>query len=129
MWPLNNLCTQVVYHPVFKLDIGVRLSDILGGVEEEAIGELQDVRLVNGGYLFPSLGAGIVKGKGDNSPRCCLRDKLEADAEVLGYILAGALGDEGEQGFRLCGAPVELQPDIQVFAVFPYHDDVHIFIF
>ena len=71
---LDQLHAHVVDDAVLELDSGRTRRDRRGSLEEQPVGELHDVRLVDGGDLAPAVRDGVVEGEAGD-PLGGLRDR------------------------------------------------------
>ncbi|MBA7698891.1 hypothetical protein ES703_107574 [subsurface metagenome] len=58
----HQLRADAIDHMGLKFDIGVTTGDIGGSIQEEPIGGLQDVCLVNYSYLFSAMVSSVIEG-------------------------------------------------------------------
>jgi hypothetical protein len=102
----------------------------LGGHrEEEAVGVLHDVGLVDRGHLVPAVGAGVVEGELDDPAGALDRDRLDRDARVLADVGARReLFDHPRQLQLLGGVLLELDAGVEVLGVLPHDDDVDVLV-
>ena len=94
----DELHAAVVHDDVVVLDVGEVRGDLRAAVEEQAVRELHDVGLVDGGDPLPAVGPRVVEGELRDPGRGLLGDDLdrlhharhhhvlEARVEVLGVL-------------------------------------------
>lgn len=75
---LDDVEAGTIKKDIGELDVGELLGDILADAEEETIGHLHDVGLVDGGDVVTTLGPGILKGVPGASFTGLLGDELDA---------------------------------------------------
>src|SRR5690242_16254244 len=74
----DQLHAGVVDDVLAVRDLGIFLGDVAGAAQEEAIGKLHDVGLVDGVNLLALVLAGVFEGETGNAGRSFLGDDLEA---------------------------------------------------
>ena len=67
--PLDELHAHVVHDPVVELDVGVLVRDLARDAQPEPVGELHDVRLVDGRDLAAAVPARVVEGELEDAAR------------------------------------------------------------
>jgi hypothetical protein len=123
---LHELHRHVVHDPVVELDVRVLRGDGAGGVEEEAVRVLHDVRLVHRRELAAAVLADVVEGELDHPPRAGDRDRLDRDAGVAVRQLGAVRLDPVHQLLRVGGAFLELDARVQILGVLANDDDVDV---
>ena len=101
---LDELHAHVVDDAVLELDPAVVVrGDRPAALEEQAVGQLHDVRLVDGGDLVPAVGDGVVEGEPGDPLRRGAGDDLDALRGVgadhvldAGVEVLGVLADDDE---------------------------------
>src|SRR4029077_9134119 len=76
---LDELHAEVVHDSVLELEVRVLLGDLARNAEEEAVRELHDVRLVDGGHLAASVAARVVEGELHDAATALDRQRLDRD--------------------------------------------------
>lgn len=108
----DKLHGGVVDNHVVELDAraGILLGDLTAGVEEETIGQLHDVGLVDAGDLLAAVAESKVKGEARNALRLGAGDDLEGlDNTGVGLVLEarvltlGVLTDDGKVNSLVAG--------------------------
>ena len=97
-----------------------------GDVEEEAVGELHDVRLVDRRDLAAAVAARVVEGELDDLARPRLRDRLDRDAGVAPDVRVALLAEPVEQLVGVLGALLELDARVEILGVLADHDQVDV---
>jgi hypothetical protein len=102
------LHAHVVDDPVFELDVRVTGGDLASHFQEEPVGELHDVRLVDGRDLATFLAPRVLEGE-------------------AGYPLAAPPGDDLD---RLGRIPADhmLDPGIEILGVLANHHQVDVLV-
>ncbi len=122
--PHHELHAAVVDDLVVRLDVGIILRDVVEAFEEQAVGELHYVRLVNGGDLFAAVGFGEFEAVSGDARRGFFGDDLDAfdharDDDVLeaGVEVFGVLAHDDEVELRIAARHVRQgfdRPDVRV---------------
>ena len=121
---LHELHAHVVDDPVLEFDVGVRLGDLAADFEEEAVGELEDVRLVDARDLLPAVLPGVLEGVLDDPLAPGDGDRLDRDPRVGADGLAVEPLDVGDQLGRLGLALFEFAAEVEVLGVLADDDEV-----
>src|SRR5258706_13313528 len=74
----HQLQTSVVDDQIAETDLLVLLRDVPGALEEQTVGQLHDVRLMNRHDFFPAVGARVVERELCDAGRRFLRDYFQA---------------------------------------------------
>ena len=98
----------------------------LRDAQEEAVGELHDVRLVDGRDLAAAVAARVVEGELDDPARPRDRDRLDRDARVAVAQLAAVLLDPVDQLVGVRRALLELDAGVEVLGVLADDDQVDV---
>ena len=124
--PLHELHREVVDDPVLELDVAVLGRDVPRDVEEEPVGELHDVRLVDRRDLAAAVAARVVEGELDDLARARLGDRLDRDARVAADARVALAGEPVEQLVGVLGALLELDARVEVLGVLANDDQVDV---
>jgi hypothetical protein len=111
---------------VLELDVGVLGRDGLRLVEPEPVGELHDVRLVDGRDLLPAHPPGVVERELEDPARARVRGRLDRDPGVRLRHLPAMGGEPGDQLLCLGGALLELDPGVDVLGRLPHDDQIDV---
>ena len=98
-------------------DVGVLGGDLARDAQEEAVGELHDVRLVHGRDLLAAVLARVVERELDDPPRAGDRDRLDRDPRVVVAELAAVGLDPLDQLLGVGRALLVLDPGVEVLGV------------
>ena len=99
------------------------------GAQPEAVGELHDVRLVDGRDLAAAHPAGVVERELEDASRAGDRDRLDRDPGVLVRQPAAVRVQPFDQlGDASSRALLELDPDVEVLGVLAHDDEVDVLV-
>ena len=123
---LHELHAHVVDDAVLELDVRIVPRDLAGHAEEQAVGELHDVRLVDRGDLLPAVRLRVLERELHDPAAAHLGDVLDRDRGVLTDPgVAGSFNDGAHLG-ELGGPEIELDAGVQVLDVLAHHDEVDV---
>ena len=123
---LDQLHRHVIHDSVIELDVRMLLGDLLGDLQEEPIGELHDVGFVHGSHLAPSMAAGVIEGKVDDSRARRYRNWFNAEPRVGPDRPAGSSTDLFDHPFGFRFSLLELDAGVDVFGVLAHDDQIDV---
>src|SRR5438132_9920495 len=117
---------HVVHDPVIELDVRVLFGDLLGNLQEETVGELHDVRLVDRGHLAAAVGARVNESEVDDSGAGRHRDGLDTEPGVWPNRFSGSCANPLNHVAGLGFSFLELDAGVDVLGVLPDDDQVDV---